>query len=426
VRIYRDNFRVKPYGDPGSDKDWLGLNARRVRHPGGVGSRKGGWVLAENQVVGSIFITRRDNPALQDQTNREGLVENDAYRDMQRFVLHGIQFLERERQALYHREKGKTKPEVPVEQALAASERQLTEVATELRETAQRIGPIFQPVETTSLLELVEKVEGVATQIQESEITYSEEQTERQLMIGLATLGIAMTAFGHETARAVNSVLNRAELLRDVVKELPEDVRVEAQRNLQALIESAERIETWGQFALDRVRRDKRTQQNINVNRTIKTVLKAFQGPLEQRHIHIKADLASDLPPLRAFAMDIEAIFINFITNATEAMRHTALEDREIKVSTSYNKMLDEFQFCFCDSGRGIRPEDIDKIFDPLFSTKVDAKGKPVGTGLGLTIVNNVVASYNGRIEVEGYGQLGGAEFWIFLPHRYQRRRKND
>lgn len=426
VRIYRDNFRVKPYGDPGSDRDWLGLNARRVRHPGGVGSRKGGWVLAENQVVGSIFIARHDNPALQDQTNREGLVENDAYRDMRRFVLHAIQFLERERQARYHRKKGKTKPEVPVEQALATSERQLTEVAAELRETAQKIAPIFQPVETTSLLELAEKVEVVATQIQESEITYSEERTERQLMIGLATLGIAMTAFGHETARAVNSVLNRAELLGDVVKELPEAVRAEAQRNLQALIESADRIEAWGQFALDRVRRDKRTQQNINVNQAIETVLKAFRGPLEQRHVRLHTDLSPDLPPLRAFAMDIEAIFINFITNATEAMRHTPLEDREIKVNTSYNKVLDEFQFHFCDSGRGIRPEDVDKIFDPLFSTKVDAKGKPVGTGLGLTIVNNVVASYNGRIEVEGHGQLGGAEFWIFLPHRYQRRRKND
>jgi hypothetical protein len=117
--------------------------------------------------------------------------------------------------------------------------------------------------------------------------------------------------------------------------------------------------------------------------------------------------------------MDIEAIFINLITNAVEAMRHTPLDDRAIKVMTDYNSRTKEIILCFADSGRGIQSEDIDKIFDPLFSTKVDKEGKPVGTGMGLTIIKSIIEDhYLGRIEVIGHSQLGGAEFCIFLPDR--------
>ncbi len=426
VRIYRDNFRVKPYGDPDGDKDWLGLNARRVRHPGGVGSRFGGWVLAENQVVGSLFITRRDNPALQDQTNREGLVENTAYRDMRNFLLHGVQFLERERQTRHQRSKPKPDSPVSVPEALAASQQQLSEVAVELREASDRIGPLFQPAEATPLLKLAERIDAVvATQLEVS-LAYAEEQTERQLMIGLATLGIAMTAFGHETVRAVTSILNRADLLSDAVRLLPEDLRAKAQGNLQALMEATERVQAWGQFALDRVRRDKRTQYNVDINLTIQTIKDTLHGPLTERSIHVGTDLTPELPLIRAFEMDVEAILINFLTNAIEAMRHTPPEARRIEISTSYDKSLCEVGLRFCDSGRGIRPEDIGKVFDPLFSTKTDATGRPIGTGLGLTIVKNVIDSYNGRIEVEGHGKLGGAEFQVFFPHRYRRRSQND
>jgi signal transduction histidine kinase len=115
--------------------------------------------------------------------------------------------------------------------------------------------------------------------------------------------------------------------------------------------------------------------------------------------------------------MDIEAILINFTTNAVEAMRHTPLDDRIIRIETDYNDITEEILLCYADSGRGIEPEDIDKIFDPLFSTKVDREGKPVGTGMGLTIIKSIVEDhYLGRIEVTGRGKLGGAEFCVFLP----------
>jgi signal transduction histidine kinase len=425
VRIYRDSFRVKPYGDPRSDKDWLGLNARRVQHPGGVGARIGEWRLAENQVVGSIFITRHDNPDLRDQTNREGLVENQAYYDLRRFVLHGVLYLEQKRQERYRREKGRKEPEIEVRPTLVTARQQLKEQAQQLRKTAGDLRGTFAEPKTPTLLTLAERTESLADQLEVAEETYSEEETERQLMLGLATLGIAMAAFGHETAQSINQVLGRAELLRPALDDLPAEKGKRAQQNLDALIKFAGRIEAWGQFALDRVSRDKRTQRNIDLNQTIETPLRAFEGMLTRRSIKTEIALADNLPFLRAFAMDIEATLINFITNAIAALDPTPLPDRHIFVSTAYDTELNAFQITFADSGRGIRDEDLNQIWDPLFSTKVDERGQPVGTGLGLTIVKNIVEEYSGSIEVDGHGRLGGAEFRVMLPHRYRQREEN-
>ncbi len=421
VRIYRDGFRVKPYGDPGGDKDWLSLNLRRVQSPGGVSTS--GYRIAENQVVGSVFISRRGNPALQDQTNREGLKENDAYRDMQKFLLHGVRFLEQERRARYQREKakgGKPKSASEIEETLADSTQALNTATRELRAAVDKesFAPLFVSTETEHLREMVHNIEEASTRVQEAQAeaqtAYQEAQSELQLLSGLATLGIAMVTFGHETTGAVNSVTNRTQFLQDKLELLPDDARSEAQDDLAVLVAAAERIRSWGQFALHRVRRDKRTRENIDANAIIENVMTTFSGVLRRRRVEVVLDLSSVIPPIRAFPMDIEAILINFITNSVAAMRHNTIQ-RKIRVSTSYDVERGEISICFEDSGRGIRPEDVSRIFDPLFSMKTDTSGHPVGTGMGLTIVRNLTETYQGRVEVRGYGALGGAEFRVVL-----------
>lgn len=425
IRIYRDNFRVKPYGDPGTD--WLGLNLRKVKSNVGVGST--GYKVSQNQVVGSIFISRHHNQNLQDQTNREGLVNNQAYLDMQKFALNGMQFLETERHLRFRRENPKTNPLEPIEVLNKSSVELegLKTVTVELRDTVNKINPpLFEDNATRQfreraselVMQVQQMTQQVSTQIQSVQATYKEQQTERQLLLGLATLGIAMTTFGHETMRAVNNLLNRAKFLKNTIKHLPPEFQTTAENDLQVLTEAARKIKTWGEFALDRIRLDKRTQKDIDFNQVIEDVLMAFSGEMTRSNIQSDPKLAANIPRLKAFAMDIEAILINFITNAVEAMRYTPLDDRAIKIESDYNSETKEILLRFADSGRGIESEDIDKIFDPLFSTKVDDKtGKPIGTGMGLTIIKSIVEDhYLGRIDVVGRGELGGAEFSVYFP----------
>lgn len=84
ISIYRDGFRIFPYGEEG--EDWLELDKRRIDIPVERFSR--------NQVLGFIEVSRDQNSALRDQTNREGLVRNQAYLDLKEIVLKIIQELE--------------------------------------------------------------------------------------------------------------------------------------------------------------------------------------------------------------------------------------------------------------------------------------------------------------------------------------------
>jgi signal transduction histidine kinase len=426
VRIYRDHFRVKPYGDPSGDRDWLGLNLRKVRQPAAISRPE--WVLAENQVVGSIFISRQNNPDLQDQTNREGLVENSAYRDMRAFALHGIRFLEhtRYRRSLVERDATRHRPLPPINEMLGDSEKELRALATELRETSAKIpaAPGMDRSDTGSLGRLADRIEQVSAQVQRTQATYVDEQTERQLLLGLATIGVAMAAFGHETIRAVDSVLNRVELLKEDLESLPnEELTTRALEDLAVLEEAADQVRHWGKYALDRVSRQKRTQRSIDLNELVEHVLEIFAGRIDSGDIQVDKNLASNLPLVRAFPMDIEAILINFVTNAVEAMRFT--RDKRIRITTSYDASSHTVVLGFSDNGRGIRAEDVSRVFDPLFSTKQDPNGQPIGTGMGLAIVKDIVHNYRGRIDVEGQSSFGGAEFRVYLPDRSVKGRED-
>ncbi len=87
VSLYRDGFRILPYGE--SDNDWLRLDRRRVNNPT--------LRLSNNQVLGQLQLTADGNPHLKDQTNREGLVTNEAYNHLQQLVLELFSYLEARR-----------------------------------------------------------------------------------------------------------------------------------------------------------------------------------------------------------------------------------------------------------------------------------------------------------------------------------------
>ena len=96
LRVYRDGFRVKPFGSPNGDGDWLRLSYRRVASPEGVAQddKPGNWRVGYNQVVGAVFITREKNDQLLDQTNREGLVEGKAFAHLRVFAEESVRFFE--------------------------------------------------------------------------------------------------------------------------------------------------------------------------------------------------------------------------------------------------------------------------------------------------------------------------------------------
>jgi len=104
----------------------------------------------------------------------------------------------------------------------------------------------------------------------------------------------------------------------------------------------------------------------------------------------------------------MKRVFVNLIDNAVEAF-NVEQEEKRVLVTTRYDPARDLIVSEVSDNGRGIAPSDIQKLFQPYFSTK----GR--GTGLGLAIVHRIVTEHNGKIRVVA-NKVRGAKFVVELP----------
>jgi C4-dicarboxylate-specific signal transduction histidine kinase len=119
----------------------------------------------------------------------------------------------------------------------------------------------------------------------------------------------------------------------------------------------------------------------------------------------------------KTFPMDIEAVVINFVTNAYHAVKFKS-KNRVINVRLASHvvKGRNGFQIIVSDSGPGFDKANKVLIWQPLFSTRLDARGRATGTGLGLTIVKSAVEELGGTVGASHAGALGGAEFMAWFP----------
>lgn len=438
IRIYRDGFRVKPYGEPDGTGDWLNLSYRRQQHAGGVRSaRLRNWRVGYNQVVGAVFIGRDTNPSLIDQTNRENLIEGPAFYDLKMFALDAVRFFELHRQefekALQRQEEqdqfeeARQKAENSSQASTQAVERlkKATSQVKKLLQEAQSEGKALNPDDISILLDpAVTNIDQTVSEgqkagqelVRAAEEKQEELQQQKDTLGNLASLGILATIFGHETRAAANVVALNAKQLKQNLDQglfmvLPH-VRAMVYDNLEFILDDAEKIDTFAEFTLKNMNRDKRKRRKVYLNEVVHHVFSYFDKSLSEKNITIDLSLPSTISPILAFQIDWESIFVNLITNAVWALKNTPKDARAIRVK------LDEtdgfLKIAFADSGCGLAKGTEEHIFLPTFSTKRNKEGEVIGTGMGLTIIKDFIEDHNGgAIEVESPCDLGGAEFHI-------------
>lgn len=145
--------------------------------------------------------------------------------------------------------------------------------------------------------------------------------------------------------------------------------------------------------------------QPANLNELIENALLLFSGRLEG--IHLKTELAHDLPQVMADPDAIRRAVANLVDNAAESMQDSML--KEITISTSLVASNDAVELVVSDTGHGISRDVKERLFLPYFSTKQR------GTGLGLAIVSRIIEDHNGSIRVEENKPVG-SRFVIELP----------
>jgi hypothetical protein len=436
VRIYRDGFRVKPYGQPNGDGDWLQLSFRKTRSPEGVAqdAAPGAWRLGYHQVVGAVFLTLKNNPALSDQTNREGILEGKAFSHLRIFAAKVVRFFELKNQEFEIAKKKSAKPVEPdaEKKAKASAEasndallkltgllQQFQQAATDAKGTAKALpkemGKLL--LATQQSLETVKATAEESAQAMSAEKAKVEQQ--KNMLSNLASLGILAASFGHESVDWAGNIVKFAERLdEDVISKawwLHEAEKPGVQQTMRFLVSESRKLRKFAKFTLGNVSREKRTKSTFCVREVLAVVFTAFKEVIED-----EKKIRPELPtkghfPVEGYPMDWESIFVNLILNAAWAMEDTEPDKRKIRVQMS--ALGPEFVIQFEDSGRGLEAGTDEAIFQPTFTTKRNQRGEDIGTGLGLTIVKSFVeTNTGGKIIAKQRGELGGAVFVIRVP----------
>ena len=409
VRIYRDYVRVKPYGNPKSPEgDWLGLAERKTREPAGVSRPT--WRVGANQLVGAVFISRDGNPHLIDSSAREGLIQGEEFNSLRSIVWGCLTLLETYRHKEYAARGDIQEEKLVATQVVEALRKELTTLRSDLKTvTIQLPKSLHRPVNRT-----LDQVLSVTEKSKEVEKALEEMVSEGRTLRGLATIGIASAVFGHETKSSVSEFLSATYTANRLLKKSPVDIESIA-GELDKAIKYADNVHSWGSFALARIQRDKRRRRKIDISKVVRETIRDVEPIFESANIQVVAKLNSITG--RTFAMDVETILLNLLTNAYAACQQTT-RSRKIEVSLSgkAHQGIKGFEFIVSDSGPGIKQDFIKRIWTPLFTTRVDREGRQVGTGLGLTIVKSIVDELDGEKYVGEDPELKGARFAIWLP----------
>jgi two-component system NtrC family sensor kinase len=143
----------------------------------------------------------------------------------------------------------------------------------------------------------------------------------------------------------------------------------------------------------------------IDLNRVLDDTIQLLESQLRNTQIEVVRSYSAELPLVPGNAPKLQQVFMNLILNARDAMP----EGGRLEISTESDE--DSVIIKFRDSGMGIDPEHLSKIYDPFFTTKQIGKG----TGLGLAVSYGIIKDHSGHIDVES--KLGeGTLFMITLP----------
>jgi PAS domain S-box-containing protein len=145
-----------------------------------------------------------------------------------------------------------------------------------------------------------------------------------------------------------------------------------------------------------------------DVNELIREALTLVRTEVENQHVSICTELSAELPQVPANQIQLRQVMVNLITNAVDAMSAVTNRARVLRIKTEEHK-LDGVLITVEDSGVGIEPQNLDRIFDTFFTTKSQ------GMGMGLSICRSIVESHEGHPSVAA-AQPHGSIFHVSLP----------
>ncbi|MEV5029608.1 sensor histidine kinase [Paenibacillus sp. LPE1-1-1.1] len=385
IMIYRDNFRVLPYAEPGND--WLELDSN--------GFRASGIRFNTLQTVGTIHISSLDNGNLKDQTNREGLVHNKAYENLKIALLSILKTYKNKIEDYYPKKivkKGPVETE-DIHEAIKPLPSRIEHMKNELRLLNDLLkgskASIFQSVNALSenitviereYLELKNSVNELDDKIKDVEV-------QQRRIFDLAGIGMTAETAAHE----MRSYLGRINsYLIDLRRRTPSEKEflTNLLHNTRALDLVVSRLD------LQSIAK-RRTRSKVNLVSIISDICesKSLSWELEKQD-SIKINVTSEGECfLKANQGMLIQVFDNLLSNSYYWLQKHKKRHPEKQLNVHVH-IKDNGIVEFSDNGMGITHGDARYIFEPFFTRKLDGEGR----GLGLYIVSEILNFHHSEI----------------------------
>ncbi|HTZ31316.1 MAG TPA: ATP-binding protein [Methylomirabilota bacterium] len=229
----------------------------------------------------------------------------------------------------------------------------------------------------------------------------------------LASLGQLSASVAHEINNPISGVLNLSTLLERLMASgaFPAGREAEFQKYLGRISAETARVGRIVSDLLAFSRRSKPQRVPADLNKLVMSTVGLVSHKLKMNNAEAVLDLQPDLPQVECDPSQMQQVILNLTMNGAEAMQPKG--GGQLTVRTRLVPDEDCVELCVSDTGEGISPENLSKIYDPFFTTKAEGKG----VGLGLAVLYGIVKAHDGEVEVTSTKNVG-TTFTVTIPLR--------
>jgi two-component system sensor kinase FixL len=253
------------------------------------------------------------------------------------------------------------------------------------------------------------RVYGAAQDVTERKVAEEEaraRQAELAHVLRLGTMGEMAAGLAHEINQPLSAIVSFA---RGCTRRLRSGIGEVALLldPIEEIAKQAMRANEIVQRLLLFVRKQKPARDLASIGDLVQEVTHLLGGEVRKRGVHLRLELASDLPPVEVDRIQIEQVILNLVRNALEATQRCGDDEALLVIRTERDDGY--IAVAVTDQGEGLTEEQVKQVFEPFFTTKKS------GLGMGLAISRSIVRAHGGRIAASANPD-GGATFRFTLP----------
>lgn len=247
----------------------------------------------------------------------------------------------------------------------------------------------------------------------ETNLRYQREQLAR--MARISTMGELAASLAHELNQPLTAILANAQAAERLIAAKPPDLE-EVSAILHDIVKDNNRAGEiiWRMRAL--VRKENLELAEVDLSTVVRDVALLLHTDAILHDVRLRLDAPSGLAPVRGDRVHLQQVVLNLLLNAFDAMKDVPAKDREIALWVAADS--DSLRVGVSDCGTGVPGENLERVFQPFYSTKDE------GLGMGLAISHSIIEVHGGRLWAESNDPKPGMTFYFSVPLRREESRR--